>query len=204
MAEGFVIGTDSRAFNKLTERVETDTERKIFAFESSSVSVVFAWAGIVKARVLDADFSLIEISKAILPTVNPEVFGEDLNARLRKSLSVLRANTTGRCASGIFLYLCKGVPMVLEIEVFKNGYTWDSRVSGSGVPNGEIDLVSGGIESKEFGKPTSLDQAKDWIEDYIRDCIADPRNAEIGGEVHIGKLTSGGFDWMVSPQTELP
>jgi hypothetical protein len=196
--EGFVIGTDSRAFNKLTGQVETDNERKIFAFENPSVSVVFAWAGIVKVRTLDFDFSLIETSNDILPKVNFQSFEEDFNARLREGLSVLKVNTTGKCAHGIFLYFWKGAPMVFELCVFKNGRTWDSRVTGSGTPNGEIDIISGG--DAMFEKPTSLNQARNMIESYIRGCIADPQSPDIGGDPHIGKLSSYGFEWILSPK----
>jgi hypothetical protein len=198
--EGFVIGADSRGFNKITQQVETDKERKIFAFENSSASVVFAWAGTIKARTSHFDFSLLEESKDILPKVNFQIFDEDFNARLRERLSVLRVDTTGKCAHGIFLYFWKGSPMGFELSVFKNGRTWDSCIIDGGTPSGEIIVVSSGVEPADFDKPRSLNQAKSMIEHYIQDCIADPRNEEIGGDVHIGKLTSEGFDWMVPPK----
>lgn len=90
--------------------------------------------------------------------------------------------------------------MGFEVSVFKNGRTWDSCVIEGGTPSGEIAIVSGGVGLAEFDKPTSLNQATGMIEHYIQDCIADPRNEEIGGDIHIGKLTSGGFDWMVPPK----
>src|ERR1700733_15001886 len=93
-SEGFVIGTDSRAFNMLTGQIESDEERKIFAFENRSASVAFAWAGTVKTRTPDFDFSLVEVSKDILPEVNFKIFDEDFNARLRERLSVLKVNTS--------------------------------------------------------------------------------------------------------------
>jgi len=91
--------------------------------------------------------------------------------------------------------------MGFEISVFKNGHTWDSRIADSGTPNGEIVIVSGGVESAEFEKPGSLNQANKMIEGYIEKCIADSRNEEIGGEVHMGQLTSAGFDWLRPPST---
>ncbi len=202
MSEGFIIGADGRAFNKITKQVETNKEIKIFAFESPSVSVVFAWAGIVKTHTQNFDFSLIEESKDILPNVNFQMFDGDFNERLRGRLSSLRVNTTGECARGVFLYFWKGVPMGFEISVFKNGRTWDSRVIDGGTPNGSVSIVSGGVEPVTFENPVSLDQAKFMIERYIQDCAADPRNEEIGGDIHIGKLTLEGFDWVVSPKME--
>ena len=198
-SEGFVIGADSRAFNKLTRQVETDKDRKIFSFESSSGPVVFAWAGVVKARTQDFDFSLIEVTKDTLSDANFQMFDQDFNARLRDRLSVLKVNTSGPCARGIFLYYWRGVPMGFELSVFKNGRTWDSCVAESGTPTGEIIIVSGGAEPVEFEKPTSLNQAKGMIANYIQSCIADPRDEEIGGCVHLGTLTSDGFVWDVPP-----
>jgi hypothetical protein len=198
MPEGFIIGTDSRAFNKLTRQVETDNERKIFAFENSSASVVFAWSGIVKVRTPDFDFSLIQTSNDILPKVNFKSFEDDFNTRLRESLSVLKVNTTGKCAHGIFLYFWKGAPIVFELYAFKNGSTWDSCVSDGGTPNGEIDIISGPGEL--FKRPNSLDQAKNMIESYIRGSIADPERPDIGGDPHIGKLSSDGFEWILPPK----
>ncbi len=153
-SEGFVIGADSRAFNKLTRQVETDRDRKIFPFETSSVSGVFAWAGVVIARTQDFDFRLIDVTKDILPDANFQMLDQDFNARLRDRLSVLNVNTSGPCARGIFLYYWRGVPMGFELSVFKNGRTWDSCVAESGTPNGEIIIVGGGAEPVEFEKPT--------------------------------------------------
>ena len=184
-----MIGTDSRGSNKQTGQVETDKERKIFAFENSIASVVFAWAGIVKARTPFFEFSLIEESNDILPKVNFQMFEEDFNARLRERLSVLRVTTTGECARGIFLYFWRGATMRFELSVFKNGRTWESCVAESGTPSGEIVVISGGVEQVRFEKPRSLNQAKGMIESYIQSCIADSRDEEIGGDVHIGKLT---------------
>lgn len=96
--EGFVIGADSRGFNKITKQVETDKERKISTFANPSASVVFAWAGTVKARTSDFDFSLIEETNIILSKVNFQIFDEDFNAHLRQRLSILRVDTTGECA----------------------------------------------------------------------------------------------------------
>jgi len=198
-AEGFVIGSDSRAFNRMTNQVETDKERKICAFENSLASVVFAWAGTVKARTSYFDFSLLEESNDILSRVNFDTFAQDFNARLQDRLSSLRVTTTGECARGVFLYFGKGAAMGFEMSVFKNGRTWDSCVTGGGMPTGEIFVISGGLEQVTFDKPASLSQATGMIDHYIRDCIADPRNEEIGGDVHIGKLTSEGFDWVIAP-----
>ncbi len=191
-----MIGADSRALNPITNQIETDEEQKIFAFENPLISVVFAWAGIVKTRTPHFDFSLVENSKAILAKVNCQIFAEDFNTRLRARLSGLEVNTTGECARGIFLYFWNGAPMGFEIRVFKNGSTWDSYVNGGGTPNGEIIILSGGVESSEFDKPASLNQAKGMMESYIQDCIDDPRNKEIGGKVRIGKFTLDGFEWM--------
>lgn len=198
--EGFVIGADSRAFNKLTKQVETDGEKKIFAFEKSSMSVAFAWAGTVKVRTPNFDFSLIEESIGLLSSANVQTFPEDFNMRLRDRLSILRVDTTGQCAHGVFLYFWKGVAMGFELSVFKNGRTWDSCVIDGGTPSGEIMIVSGGKEVVTFDKPNSLNQAKGMIEHYIQNCIDDPRNEDIGGNPHIGKLTSEGFEWLVQPK----
>ncbi len=93
--------------------------------------------------------------------------------------------------------------MGFEISVFKNGYTWDSRVlnGGAGTPTGEIVIVSGRKEeSIDLGKATSLGYAKALIERYVRDCIDDPKEEEIGGDVQIGTLTSEGLDWIIPPK----
>jgi hypothetical protein len=87
--------------------------------------------------------------------------------------------------------------MVLELNVFKNGSTWDSCVSG-GSPNGEIDIISG--PGALFERPNSLDQAKSMIEHYIRCSIADPERPDIGGDPQIGELSSGGFEWILPPK----
>jgi hypothetical protein len=196
MSEGFVIGADGRGFNKVTGRIETDTERKIFPFEDQAVSVVFAWAGIVTARTPDFDFSLVKETSDLLPQLNFNgLFVQELNVRLKDRLRSLRVNTTGKCATGIFLSYLKGLPWVSEITVFKNGRTWDCSVEEN-FANGEVDLVSG--PGKTFDKPTSLGQARTMIEAYLQECVANPTE-EIGGHVHIGRLTPGGFDWILPP-----
>jgi len=192
--EGFVIGADSRGTNPVTGQID-DKERKLFAFENQLVSVVFAWAGIVKARAPLFDVSLIEETTRILPVVDYQVFDQDFNARLRERLSVLRVNTTGDVAHGIFLYFWRGISMICQISVFKNGQTWDSRVIEGGTPNGEIDIISG--PDATFEKPVSLNQARNMIEHYIRSAVDDPERPDIGGYPHIGKLTSEGFDWLI-------
>jgi hypothetical protein len=197
MSEGFVIGADGRAFNKMAKRIETDTEQKIFSFENQAVSVVFAWAGIVTARTLDFDFSLVRETYDLLPQLNFNgLFGQELNVHLKDRLRSLRVDTTGQCATGIFLSYLKGQPWVSEITVFKNGRTWDCSIE-EGFANGEITIVSG--PDKTFDKPASLGQARNMIEDYLQECVANPTE-EIGGHVHIGRLMPGGFDWILPPK----
>lgn len=143
MSEGFVIGADGRGFNKVTQRLETDTERKIFTFQNHAASVVFAWAGIVAARTPYFDFSLVKETNDLLPQLNFNgLFAQELNVRLKDRLRSLHVTTTGVCAYGIFLSFLKGMPWVSEITVFKNGRTWDCSVEEN-VPNGEIGIVSG-------------------------------------------------------------
>lgn len=199
-SEGFVIGADGRAFNKLTRQVESDSERKIFAFENQAVSVAFAWSGIVKARTPDFVFSLVEETNHILPQLNfNSIFAEEFNMRLRERLSVLRVDTTGEVAHGIFLTLWKGVPVGFAMSVFKNGRTWDCRVTEGGKPNGEVIIISG--PDKDLGSATSLNQASDIIQTYLEDCVAHPTE-EIGGHIHIGKLTPEGFNWIIPPKSQ--
>jgi len=195
-SEGFVIGADGRAFNKLTRQIQSDAERKIFAFQNRAASIVFAWAGVVKTRVLQSDFSLIEETYNLLPQLNFEgSFAEDLNAKLKNSLRILGANDCGKCATGIFLSFKKGVPWVSELSVFKNGRTWDCCV-GEGEANGEIDILSG--PSKEFKHPNSMRDAENEIKSYLDDCVSHPTE-EIGGHVHIAKFTHEGFSWIQTP-----
>ena len=194
-SEGFVIGTDSRSFNELTRKVESDDERKIFAFKNNSVSLVFAWAGVIKAGTEELSISLIDETNSILSDVDFRMFDESFNKLLQDRLSILKVNTIGKCATGVFLYFWKGAAMATELCVFKNGRCWDSRIIGSSAPNGEIDLVNGGVQPALFDKPISLNQAKNMIEDYIKECIADPSEEKIGGKVQIGRLTAESFDF---------
>jgi hypothetical protein len=196
--EGFVIGTDSRAVNKLIGQSETDCERKIFAFENSLASIVFAWAGSVK--IIGSSFGTVSLVTETYDSLSrlpfKSLFADDLAIDLKKKLSIFTVNTSGRMAVGIFLSFLKGSPWVSQITVSKNGRTFDCSVE-EGPACGDIDIVSG--PGCSFDKPVSLEQAKDSIERYIKGCIDDPRNEDIGGEVHIGKFTSEGFDWMVPP-----
>jgi hypothetical protein len=196
-SEGFVIGADGRAFNKLTRQIESDTERKIFTFESPVVSIVFAWAGIVKVSFLDSHFSLIEETRDLLPRSDFNgFFAQELNAKLRDRLRMLRTNDIGQCAEGIFLSYRNGQPWASQISIFKNGRTWDCSVE-EGTVNGDVDIVSG--PDGKFDKPASLDEAAGAIKAYLKDCVANPTD-EIGGHVHIARLTLDGFSWVQPPK----
>jgi hypothetical protein len=196
-SEGFVIGADGRARNPLTQQLESDSERKIFTFENQVASVVFAWAGTVKARTPDFDFSLVDETHDLLLQLDFNgFFAQELNAKLKNRLRILRTNDSGKCGTGIFLSYRKGQPWVSEISAFKNGRTWDCYVD-EGVPNGEIDILSG--PATDFERPRSLNEAKNLIETYLKNCVAHPTE-EIGGHVHIGKFTPDGFSWIQPPK----
>jgi hypothetical protein len=198
LSEGFVIATDSRAVDKLTGQIE-DNERKIFAFENQYVSVVFAWAGIVK--VMGSSFGAVSLVKQTYESLsrlalkNP--FAADLAADLKRKLSIFTVNTSGPSAVGIFLSFVNGSPWVSQITVSKNGRTYDCSVDEN-IVNDEINIVSG--PGFDFDKPTSVDHAKDMIELYIQKCIADEQLKHIGGDVCIGKFTVEGLDWLVQPK----
>jgi hypothetical protein len=200
-SEGFVIGTDSRGLNKQNGQND-DHERKIFAFENQYVSVTFAWAGNV--TVVGSRFggvSLITETYESLSqlTFNNLFFATDLAADLKRKLKIFSVNTSGVHAIGVFLAFLKGSPWVSEITISKNGLSFDCAVK-EGTPSGDISIVSG--PDANFDKPVSLNQAKNMIESYIRSAIADPACPDIGGQVHIGKLTPEGFDWVIPPDFE--
>jgi hypothetical protein len=196
-SEGFIIGADGRAFNKLENRIESDTERKIFTFENQLASVVFAWAGIVKARTPYFDFNLADTThNLLLQSDFNGYWAQALNADLKNRLRLLQTRDSGHCATGIFLSYRKGEPWVSEVRVFKNGYTWDCSVE-EGSANGEIVILSG--PSSDFANSTSLCEAENTIRDYLESCVAHPTD-EIGGHVHIGKFTPDGFSWIQSPK----
>lgn len=195
-SEGFVIGADGRAFNKLTRQIESDTERKIFTFENQAASIVFAWAGIVKVRVSDFHFSLVEETHDLLPQLDFNgFFAQEFNAKLKDRLRVLRTNDSGMCTEGVLLSYRKGLPWVSQIAAFKNGRTWDCNVN-EGVANGEIDIISG--PGAEFETPKSLSEAAGAIKAYLEDSVAHPTE-EIGGHFHIAKFTPEGFSWIQPP-----
>lgn len=197
--EGFVIGADGRAFSILKQQVESDTERKIFAFENRAASVVFAWAGAVKTLTSEGEFSLVNQTYDLLPLLDFSnyYFAQELTAKLKNRLRRLETNETGNSATGIFLSYRKGQPWVSHISVFKNGRTWDCQVEEEGEANGEIDIISG--PGAVFEKPRSLNQAKNMIKAHLDDCVAHPTNL-VGGHVHIGKFTSDGFAWIHPPK----
>jgi hypothetical protein len=195
--EGFIIGADGRAFNRLKQQIESDTERKIFAFENQAATVAFAWAGIVKAQAPDFVFSLVDETHDLLPQLDFNgFFAQELNAKLKRRLRMLRTNDTGECTVGVLCSYRKGQPWISEITVFKNGRTWDCRVD-EGVPHGEITIVAG--PEHDFRKPGTLDEATNSIKAYLENCVAHPTN-EIGGHVHIGKFTPDGFSWIQPPK----
>ena len=196
-SEGFVIGADGRAFDILKKQVESDTERKIFAFESKAASVVFAWAGTVKTRTLGGDFGLVDQTYDLLPYLDfNSYYALEFNAKLQYRLRRLGTNETGKCAVGIFLSYRKGQSWISEVSVFKNGRTWDCSVEEY-LPSGEIDIVSG--PEGDFEKPQSLSEANNMIRAYLEDCVSHPTD-QIGGQIHIGKFTSDGFSWIQPPK----
>lgn len=197
-SEGFIIGTDSRGLNKQTGQIG-DHERKIFAFEKESVSVVFAWAGNV--TLVGSSFGGVDLITETYESFSRLAFNNqfatDLAADLKRKLSIFTVNTIGTHAVGVFLAFLNDSPWVSQITISKNGRSFDCIAEG-GTPSGDIGIASG--PDATFDKPVSLNQAKNMIESYIRSVIADPKCPDIGGQVHIGKLTSEGFDWMVPPQ----
>jgi hypothetical protein len=201
-SEGFVIGTDSRGLNKQTGQ-PGDHERKIFAFEKQPVSVVFAWAGNVS--VVGSSFGAVDLITETYESLSRLAFDNlffatDLAADLKRKLRIFTVNTTGTHAVGVFLAFLNGSPWVSEITISKNGLSFDCAVEEC-TPSGDIGKASG--PDAIFDKPVSLNQAKNMIEGYIRSTIADPECPNIGGQVHIGKLTSEGFEWIIPPESEI-
>jgi hypothetical protein len=198
-SEGFVIGADGRTFNELRQKIESDTERKIFMFENQAASVVFAWAGTVTVRTSDFYLSLVDETHDLLLQLDFNgCFAQELNAKLKGRLRAIRTNDSRERASGTFLSYRKSQPWISEISVFKSGGTWDCCVDENAA-NGEIAIVSG--PSRGFEKPRSLSEAKSAIKAYLEDCVADPTEEEIGGHIHIAEFTLEGFSWIQPPKS---
>jgi hypothetical protein len=196
--EGFVIGADGRGFDLITEK-KYDTERKIFAFENPSASIVFAWSGVVKARVGESVFSLVDRTYELLATLDyRRNIVPQLTAQLNRDLRMLGTSESGECGRGVFLSYRAGRPYGFEISVSKNGRTWECFSDGEGEPNGEIVIMSG--PDTDFHKPASLHEAQGLIKDYLDDCVAHPPTDLIGGHVHLGRFTHEGFRWIQPPK----
>jgi hypothetical protein len=198
LSDGFVIGSDSLVLNYQTGAIQTDKERKIFAFENPSISGIFAWSGTTIAigsggrGVL---ISLIRETYKILAVINFQDFANDFNARLNDRISILEVNRTRDIARGIFLYYWMGIQIECRITIFANGRTWESKIDFFGPPTGKVVIMSGG-DPDEFDDPHSLGFGKNIIEAYIQASIDDPKYKCIGGKPQIGKLTTEGFSWL--------
>jgi hypothetical protein len=113
-------------------------------------------------------------------------------------------------ARAIFLAYFNGEPWIAEIGVHKDDQSLRPVVERFGPPGITTTIFSGSerVWKQHFPFPPeipqSLQEASDVIERYIQLCVDDPDCEDIGGHIHIGKLTPSGFTWIHPPKAGVP
>lgn len=221
-SEGFIIGADG--LRKSTNgTVVTQTARKLFPFESAGIRLVYAWSG--TTQVLDSSnqsvFDFRAVSEIILKSVALlgannfttfiEMFRKLLYITLQQSWLTNKGTVTGifsnsEIARVLIVGYFNGVPCLAEVNVCHQDLVLlEPSVGKLMVPAQPGCYIFSGskIVCKTFPKcdAQSSSEAVDFIRGYIQSCAdsGEPDCDNIGGHIHIGKITPGEFSWIDPP-----
>jgi hypothetical protein len=216
--EGFAIGADSLRMDM--HGVVTEQAVKIYEAGHPDFVGAYGFAGMTAFEFADGRIlDLLELAKAVAAGMLEERFGsaEEYADRFCNKLA---ANIQTGCAGiaiplrlrlrGMFLgyrgsqgaCIQIGFPIingfllrpVLE-ESFQNPVERYCILSGSQVVLNEM--------HKEVGIPETLDQAVEWVREYVTRCIdntTDPYCKNVGGKAQVATITPDkGFSWVSPP-----
>lgn len=211
--DGYVIGADGRQIDSKTKTIESDTAQKIFAFESETVRLAYAWTGTTQVYATDQTclYDLARVTKKVLPAV--ELFGRSSWADfifrfcegLRAELPACIENSPNEIAKVILVGFFKGVPCLAEIKIAYINFLFQPEIQIH-APDGYKKRIFTGAKSAcssryQLCKPQNNMEAIRFVKEYLQDCIesAETDCQAIGGHIHIGVVTPIGFSWIIPP-----
>jgi hypothetical protein len=217
--EGFSIGADSLR-KDFYGRVITEQAVKIYETGHPGFVGAYGFAGMTAFEFADGQiFDVLESAKAVAAGLLTERFGsaEEYADRFCNKLA---ADIQSGCAGvaiphsfrlrGMFLGHSKGQGACIQMGFpFINGYllrptmeeSFQNPVDRYCIPSGSAVVLN--EMNEQVGGPRRLDQAVEWVRDYITRCInntTDPFCANVGGKAQVATVTPDtGFSWISRP-----
>jgi hypothetical protein len=221
--EGFAIGADSLRMDMHGKIV---TERAVKIYETGHLDFVgaYGFAGMTAFEFADGRIlDVLESAKAVAAGLLAERFGsaEEYADRFCNKLA---ADIQAGCAGAaiphsfrlreMFLGPSRGQGAYIEMGFpFINGYLLRPVLAESFVnPVDRYCILSGSRVvldemHEHVGGPETLEQATEWVRDYITRCInntTDPYCKNVGGKAQVATVTlDKGFSWVAAPLNPL-
>jgi hypothetical protein len=206
LPEGFALGADGRRMND-AGGIETDVAQKVFTFEKDSLKLAYAWCGLTEFQTTNGKrFDFKVATELILEQVGSiesfsafvTQFTLILNALLRFHIGNIKVSVRTEV---FFIGYFRGAPCQAEISWREHEFQVTSlnepvlpnRVAFSGPKrvcedHGQKQIVT-----------DSISDAVDWVREFLTDSVNDPNSRDMGGHIHILKLTNEGFTWVLPP-----
>jgi hypothetical protein len=218
--EGYAIGADSLRMD-MHGRVVTERAVKIYETGHPDFAGAYGFAGMTAFEFGDGRPMLdaLESAKAVSAGLLTERFGsaEDYADRFCNKLA---ANIQAGCAGvaiphsfrlrGMFLGYSRGQGACIQMGFpFINGYllrpvleeSFQNPVDRYCIPSGSAVVLN--EMNEQIGGPKTLDEAIEWVRDYITRCInntTDPYCKNVKGKAQVATVTlDKGFSWMAVP-----
>lgn len=203
---GFVMGADGRRMDEAGE-IETDVAQKVFTFEKQNLKLAYAWCGLTEFQTTKGKrFDFKVATELILGQVGSiEGFSAfvsqvtlALNVFLRLHIGNIKVNI--RTEVLFIAYFC-GVPCQAEISWTENEFRVTSLAES--VPPNRVGFSGPKKVCEDHGQKqfvtNTISDAVDWVREFLTDSINDPNSRDMGGHIHILRLTNKGFTWTNPP-----
>jgi hypothetical protein len=219
MPEGFVIGADG--LRQTTDRsVVNNKSQKVFGVQSEKLNLAYAWCGqTVFWNEDDASQIFFDFRAATEPVLGEaSLIATDLNSfseNVRATFEILllksnEANTgwvsaanAGNMARMLVTGYFERKPFLFEIKVQQVDLLPFVSVHQF-MPSNDLRVFSGhpSVASDERLKriPTSVEDARNLVHEYIQKCADSPECKDIGGRIHVALVSPDSFNWIDAPE----
>jgi hypothetical protein len=217
--EGYAIGADSLRMD-MHGKIVTERAVKIYETGHPDFAGAYGFTGVTGFEFADGRMlDVLELAKAVAAGVLAEHFGsaEEYADRFCNKLA---ADIQAGCAGiamlpgfklrGMFLGHSKGQGAYIEVEFpIINGYLLRPVLEASFVnPVDRYCILSGSQVvldemHEQVGRPETLEEATEWVRDYITRCINNKTDRycnNVGGKAQVATVTlDRGFTWVDAP-----
>lgn len=221
-SDGFIIGADG--LRRGTDgAIVSKTVQKVFHFENADIRLAYAWSG--TTQIYDSrnqcvfDFAAVTEKglqvavftggpdfASFIGTFQKILYFTTYNAGFVKNGRIVGLNRNERIAQVLIVGYFNGESCLAEIDVcHQNLSLLEPKLVKLQVPMNVNRNIFSGCESA-FGAfseryPMSTDEALLFVREYIQACSdsAEPDCGNIGGHIHIGKITPEAFSWVEPP-----